>query len=420
MIREGANSCKTRPSVFWQMSGDGGSAVMSPSHLHERCGVERVRMMLQSPFVTVSDRSELADAADWCALPEARSPQRNRPGRIRVRDFEAPIPQDWRTENGDALPDGTLRVRLHGPENAPVVGVLGGISGGRNVADVQTSTPLSHEGVAASTMRGWWPRVARTGGGLDLSRYQILSMDYAPLNADEPLRMSVDDHARLWALAQDAARIERVHALVGASFGGCVALAFAAANAQRLERLVVISAAHRPHPMATAWRGVQRRILDFAAQCDRPEEGVALARQLAMITYRSPEEFEQRFAAGLPADGASSEVCEYLMARGAAHVSAMNAARYATLSASLDRHQVDPAAIATPTLLIGADTDRLIPMADMQALYDGLAGPKHLATLKTLFGHDGFLKEDAALTPLLGDFLDAAAPSDAWAQTAPA
>ena len=65
---------------------------------------------------------------------------------------------------------------------------------------------------------------------------------------------------------------------------------------ERVEQLVVISAADRAHPMATAWRSVQRRIVRFALAAAGPAEGLELARALAMATYRSPEEFAARFA----------------------------------------------------------------------------------------------------------------------------
>src|SRR5690606_8852628 len=96
----------------------------------------------------------------------------------------------------------------------------------------------------------------------------------------------VAEHLKLGPLA----------AIVGASYGGMVALAFAERWPDRVQRIIVISAAHRPHPMATAWRSVQRAIVRFATQNEQGAEGLRLARALAMSTYRSPTEFEQRFS----------------------------------------------------------------------------------------------------------------------------
>ncbi|MCG8443386.1 MAG: homoserine O-succinyltransferase, partial [Caulobacterales bacterium] len=275
----------------------------------------------------------------------------------------------------------------------PAIVALGGISGSRHVAE------------EPGGRRGWWAEVVRAGGGLDLDRYAVMGVDYAPADVDAPVPITPADQARLLALALDAAGVERVHAIVGASYGGMVGLSFARLFPERIDRLAVISAAHRPSAMATAWRGVQRRILEFAAEVGRPEEGVALARQLAMTTYRSPEEFAERFRPGLTGDAPTSEACEYLIARGAAYRGGMSPARFTSLSAAIDRHWEEPEAITTPTLLVAADTDRLIPAADMAELRDRLAGPARLVILNSLFGHDAFLKEADALRDPLQAFL---------------
>ncbi len=314
-----------------------------------------------------------------------------------VWDARAPLPSAFRCEHGEHLPDAALHIRLEGPADAPVVVALGGVSAHRRVADARPG----------ETEEGWWPAMARPGGGVDPERVRIFSMDYAPADPAAPIVMTTRDHARLLALALDAAGVDRAHAIVGASFGGCVALAFAALFPERVDRLAVLCAAHRPNVTATAWRGVQRRILALASAAGSPEDGVALARQLAMITYRSAEEFERRFAPGLSGEDDASEVCGYLTARGRAHAGAVSAARYATLSASLDRHAVDPATITTPTLLLAADSDRLVPVADMAALRDALAGPATLEVIPARNGHDSFLTQAADFGRPLKRFLDA-------------
>ena len=185
-----------------------------------------------------------------------------------------------------------------------------------------------------------------------------------------------------------------------------VGLAFAEAFPERLGRLVVLGAAHRPHPMATAWRGIQRRIIALAAAAGRPEEGVALARELAMTTYRSPEEFAVRFAADAPAAaGGAYPVCDYLIACGRRYPARMTAARLTSLSDSVDRHRVEPEAIATPTTVIAFDSDRLTPLEDARELAARLPRLQALHVLPSIYGHDGFLKEADALKPLLAEAL---------------
>ena len=77
------------------------------------------------------------------------------------------------------------------------------------------------------------------------------------------------------------------------------------------------------------------------------EEGVSLARQLALTTYRTAEEFDLRFDGPAPAGaGAAYPVCDYLIARGEAYEA--SADRWITLSDSLDRHAVKPEPCAVP------------------------------------------------------------------------
>jgi homoserine O-acetyltransferase len=178
------------------------------------------------------------------------------------RDVRAVIPEDFRLESGERLAAGEVIGRLHGPERGPLVVVAGGISSGRFAAR-------------------WWSWAVRAGGPVDLNRARVLAFDPPP-GKDEPgVTITTTDQARLLVLLLDALGEPVVDAFVGASYGGCIGLAFAAAFPARIGQLVAISAAHRTHPAATAWRGVQRRLLAFARDCGREAEGVALARELS-------------------------------------------------------------------------------------------------------------------------------------------
>lgn len=303
------------------------------------------------------------------------------------RDIHAPIPADFRLESGQRLTATHVVGRLHGL-TGPLVVVAGGISSGRFATR-------------------WWPWAVKAGGPVDLNRVRVLALDLLP-GRDEPgVTITTGDQARLLCLLLDVLGEPRIDAFVGASYGGCIGLAFAAIFPERIGELAVISAAHRAHPAATAWRGVQRRLLAFARDCGREAEGVALARQLAMTTYRTADEFALRFSPTAPAEaGEAYPVCDYLIARGAAYAEATSADRWISLSDSLDRHSVDPRAVRCPLTVIGFTSDILVPIADSRELAAAAPNLRRLIEAPSIFGHDAFLKERELIGRALHDVLN--------------
>lgn len=298
--------------------------------------------------------------------------------------------------DGQPLSDATVRLRRFGPEGAPVIVVLGGISSDRRVGDVGDGRPA------------WWPRIVRAGGPVDLDSYQVLGLDLLPGPGEAGIRtLTPADQARALAAALDHLGIPRLEALIGASYGGMVGLALAATFPARLKQVIAISAPHRPATHATALRGIQRRILALGIETGRPAEAVALARELAMTTYRTPEELDLRFGqdAVPEAAGQPYAVCDYLKARGRAYVPRMTAERWISLSDSLDRHRVEPRAITVPTTLLGFTSDQLVPIANLDALAKGLPNLRAYVRAPSLFGHDGFLKEEAVVADLIASAL---------------
>lgn len=305
-----------------------------------------------------------------------------------TRDIEVPIPRGFVLASGDVLRDAHILLRRHGAENGPQIIAMGGISAGRDVCGV----------------KGWWAHTFVDHHAVDLDRFGVIGFEFAPVE-DERVRITPQDQARLVEIALDGIKAPRLHAFVGASYGAMVGLAMAATAPQRLGRLCVISAAHKPSAQSLAWRGVQRRIVEFALEQGAGAEGLSLARQLAMITYRTPKEFEARFGAGVDADG-RGEVDRYLEARGADYAQKYGPRRWLSLSESIDRYLVDPRAVAVPTIVVASPDDQLAPLEDMQALAQALPQLRRFELLPSLFGHDAFLKEPAQLGPLIRTFLE--------------
>ncbi len=292
--------------------------------------------------------------------------------------------------HGTGVRDVRLRWRLHGAAGAPLLAVLGGISADRRV-------------VGDAGEPGWWDALAGAGRALDPARQRILGIDWLDTRDLGTPAVDSADQADALAALLDALALPRLHTLVGASYGAMVGLAFAARYPRRLHRLIAIAGAHRAHPQAAALRAVQRAIVRFALESGDAATGLVLARQLAMIGYRSPRELARRFSA--PAslrDGRVRVAAEdWLEAAGARFAQRFDAQRFLGLSESIDLHAVDPGAVRVPTTLVGFASDQLVPVADLCALQRGLGAPCELHVLDSDYGHDAFLKEGMALGALL-------------------
>jgi homoserine O-acetyltransferase len=154
-----------------------------------------------------------------------------------------------------------------------------------------------------------------------------------------------------------------------------------------------------------------------AADGEGPHRGLALARRMALLNYRSPTElndrFERSWQSGLsPLGGGGRYAVEsYLDFHGNKFTRRFDANSYVTLVEAMDSHDVGrnrggtAAALARVTakaLILGIDSDRLFPVPDQQHIAAHVPGNidgsvPHV--ISSQFGHDGFLIEDR----LVGD-----------------
>jgi len=313
-----------------------------------------------------------------------------------VREGILDVPGEVSLYHGGRLGGIRIAWRLAGPANAPVVCALGGISANRRVFDQE------------NPKQGWWSEVVGSGQALDADRFRVLSFDYLGGSAETTgpdggagsafPNISTYDQAELLVRLLNNLGLKSLRAIVGGSYGGMVALAFGERYPERVSRLVVIGAADRTHPMATAWRSVQRKILRFAVDCGRPKDGLQLARALAMSTYRSAEEFEARFDAAPTRDGErfAFPVEQYLFARGTDFAERNHPEAILCLSESIDLHHVDATRVFVPTTIIAIREDQLVPLTDLRGLAARLPVAK-LHEISSIYGHDAFLKESDQL-----------------------
>ena len=282
-----------------------------------------------------------------------------------------------------------------GPVGAPVIAVLGGISASRHT----TSS-------AVDPSPGWWEEVVGPGRPIDTLRYRVLGIDYiAGGNTNESV--TTIDQADALATALDQAGVNKVHAVIGASYGGMVALAFGAKYATRANRLIVISAAHESDPLATALRHLQRRVVALGREAGLERDGLAIARGIAMTSYLTPRYFEERFADSDRDDSRSLEnrIGSYLKTRGEQFADKWTSERYNALSLSLDLHNVRPEDVIVPTTVIAVSSDRLVPVAQSRELARRLGGASQLIEVDSALGHDAFLGDAPRITPFIDELL---------------
>jgi homoserine O-acetyltransferase len=287
-----------------------------------------------------------------------------------------------------------------GAPNAPVIVVQGGISATRHVA-----------ASSAYPENGWWQEQVGAGRAIDPAHCRVISIDW--LGADGALDAVLDpaDQADAIAAVLDALGVQRVRAFVGASYGAMVGLQFAARHGERLDRLVAISGAHRSHPQVTALRVIQRRIVALGRSEAGIREALAIARSLAVIGYRTADEFSQRFDAAPEVDeaGVRFAVEDYFDAIGPRFVARFTPTAYLRLSESIDLQRLEPGDVRVPTDVVAVAQDQIVPLADLEILQAKLGARCRLHRIDSCFGHDAFLKEAGAIDSILRSVLVAGA-----------
>ena len=305
--------------------------------------------------------------------------------------------QDLGTLETDRADGVVPAFEIVGPPGAPVVAALGGISATRHVsASEHDPSP------------GWWDALVGPGRAVNTNAFRVLGVDFVDggrRDDGQPARtVTTADQADAIARVLDALGVERLYAFIGASYGGMVALAFAERFPDRLDRVIAIGAPHEPHPMSTALRGIQRRIVRLGLATDRAHDALAIARGLAVTTYRSGAEFAARFdnAPNVVTDNdAAFPVESYLHYHGERFADRWTPARFLALSLSGDLHRVNPRAIRTPAVIVAAENDTIVPREQLEYLAAHLGGPARLVDLPSTRGHDAFLTEPRELGRIL-------------------
>ncbi len=291
---------------------------------------------------------------------------------------------------------------------APVYLVLGGISAHRWLFD----HCMSNQQTKAKP--GWWSNIVGPGKALDPTATRLIGVDFLGSGASSKpgfaneFIVTPNDQAHAIAQALSVMGIQKLDGVIGCSYGGNVALALASLYPKLITKALVLCAADRPAVITSAYRSIQRRIVQTAITNDDIDTGLQTARQLAMLGFRTAEELQQRFQ-GKPVVTQQAlllPVENYLQARGTSWAQNTNAAEFICLSQSCDLASVEATKINIPLWLAAAYNDAIVPFEDVQRLAHQAPKCQRVIELHTNVGHDAFLTETVQINSLVGEFLN--------------
>ncbi len=299
--------------------------------------------------------------------------------------------------------------------------------------DTQSNVVLVlHALTGTSAAQEWWNGLIGTGRILDPNQYFIIAPNLlgscygttGPESIDPKTgalylasfpSITPRDIARVNLALLDKLNIERVHLAIGGSLGGMVVLEMASLAPDRFDAIVPIAVSGQHSAWRLAFSSFVRKTIvahDPTLQ-DRTKllAGLRLARQAAMITYRSSAEFDFRF--GRETSNGRFEVENYLEHQGEKIVARFSPYSYLTLTRAMELYDLSrdqrsleevAASISVPALFVGISSDILYEPEEIE-LFAKLFPNSDYQTLDAIHGHDSFLVDQDVLAEVIRPFL---------------
>ena len=282
-----------------------------------------------------------------------------------------------------------------------------------------------HALTGSADVETWWGPLVGPGRPLDTSRYAVLSANLlgSCYGSTGPIAWQAEhggvfpplttlDLARTHVGLVEHLGIRRIALATGGSLGGMVALQWGRVSPVTVERLVVFAAPAATSAQAIAWNAAQRMAIEADPRWrggrysagNGPDAGLAAARAIAMITYRSGVEFEQRFGREAARHPGRFDADHYLRRQGEKLVQRFDAASYVALMQAMDLHDAGPIAAAAAETAkrveevvgVGIDSDILYYPREVRAWvnhYRAAGANARYEEITSVYGHDAFLIE---------------------------
>lgn len=321
------------------------------------------------------------------------------------------------TEGGATIPDPTIAYQTWGKLNDNrdnVILVCHALTG--NTAADEWFTGIFGEGKAFDPNRNFiiCPNVLGSCYGTS-GPTSINPASDKPYRADFP-KVTIRDIVRLQQQLLDELNISEIELVIGGSMGGMQALEWCIMD-ERPKSAVLIGMGEKHRPWAIGISHTQRQAIyndpnwngGFYSKDHPPKKGLALARMIAMNSYRHPTDFDEKFGRRIQDKQSQYEVESYLNYQGKKLVDRFDAVSYVRLTQAMDSHDIHRsrpritetlAGLTIPIKVVGIDSDMLYPPDECRDLADLLPEAQY-EEISSPHGHDAFLIEFDQLNPII-------------------
>ncbi len=285
---------------------------------------------------------------------------------------------------------------------------------------------------------GWWDGLIGPEKALNTDRYfvvcsNILGSCYGTTGPVSPNpqstkpfgpqfpQVTVRDMVRVQKALLDYLGIKQLVTVIGGSLGGMMTLEWGIMFPERVRSIIPIAAPAAHSAWAIGFNHLARQAIvndpDWkdGYYTRQPEKGLALARQIAMLSYRTQPSFQQRFGRKLQNSERTDffQVESYLSYQGKKLVGRFDANSMMVLTRAMDTHDVGAErggiqaalqSVSAKTLAIGIDSDLLYPISEQKEIA-ALVPQGTYREIHSVNGHDAFLIEYDQLNVLIGEFL---------------
>ena len=259
---------------------------------------------------------------------------------------------------------------------------------------------------------GWWTEIIGKGKIIDTDKYTILGFNI-PGNGvkgqifNKPEDFHTGDIASLFLLGLSNLKIKKLYALIGGSIGGGIAWEMAAISKDITKFLVPVAADWKANDWIIANTFLQKRIIENSKQ---PLQD---ARIHAMLTYRTPQSFENRFGRTLNKEQGIFNIESWLIYHGEKLQKRFQLKAYVMMNHLLSSINIEREGeialniiknIKSEIHMVAIDSDLFFTPIEDQKTFNSCKKVKkniYYHEIKSLHGHDAFLIESQSMEKIL-------------------